>query len=50
MQIQDVTQSDAFKKLDAKTSFDDVMEEYSEEKIKTAVNSILAKTLSTAEK
>eukprot|EP00347_Sterkiella_histriomuscorum_P001331 403372443 len=50
MQIQDVVQSDAFKKLDAKTSFDDIMEEYSEEKLKIALNSALAKNTCQAEK
>ena len=44
-QIQDVAQSDAFKKLDAKTAFDDIFEEYSEEKVKLAVNNILAQNI-----
>ena len=38
--------SDAFKKLDAKTSIDEILEEYSEEKLKIAVNNILAKSIS----
>jgi len=32
--------------LDAKTSVDEILEEYSEEKLKIAVNNILAKSLS----
>jgi hypothetical protein len=46
MQISDVIQSDAFKKLDSKTSFDDIMEEYSEEKLKIALSKALALNIS----
>jgi hypothetical protein len=42
LQIAEVVQSDAFRKLEAKTVFDEVLEEYQEERIKAGVDALLA--------
>lgn len=41
--------SDAFKSLEGRTPFDDILDEYKEDKIRLAVDDLMAKSLSRLE-
>lgn len=46
LQIQDIVSSDALKNLEGRTPFDDIMDEYKEDKLKLGLDTLLAQNLS----